>query len=317
MNTLRLVRFVFRIIRALFRASGIGKIRLGNTPLYVPIRRKLYRFIWKFSAPNADKPLLVEGHKIYGIGPDRGGTNGMGLLMDSYEEDSTHLFKELIQQGMAVIDIGAHVGYYTLLAARGVGPSGRVYAFEPQRDNFRWLKKNIEINGYLNVTTVAKAVTDMTGFLKLWLTTSSGEHSIYPDQGSIRLGAEEDHGSGQKNELVQATTIDDFLEAEGWPSIGAIKIDAEGAEHQVFAGMQRLFKRQDNLKIIFEFNRLRFEEIGVNSLECLQSLQANNFTLHSIGRKKTNALSSDDILFLCRKSSTNINLLAFKGAYEN
>ena len=117
--------------------------------------------------------------------------------------------------------------------------------------------------------------------------------------------------------MVQATTIDDFLEAEGWPSIGVIKIDAEGAEHQIFAGMQRLLKRQDDLRIIFEFNRFRFEEIGVNSLEYLQSLQANNFTLHSIGRKKTKALGSDDILFLCSESLGNTNLLAFRGAYEN
>ena len=316
MSTLRLARFVFRIIRGLFRASGIGKIRLGNSLLYVPIRKKLYQFIWKYSARNPDKPLLVEGHNIWGIGQNRGGGNGMGLLMDSYEEDSTRLFKEFIQQGMAVIDIGAHVGYYTLLAARGVGSSGRVYAFEPERDNFRWLKKNIEMNGYTNVTTVPKAVTDETGFIKLWLMDSSGGHSIYPEK-DISHGAQEDNGSGQKKELVETTTIDDFLEAEGWPSIGVIKIDAEGAEHQVFAGMQRLFKRQDNLKIIFEFNRLRFEEIGVNSFECLQSLQANNFTLHSIDRKKTNALSSDDILFLCSKSSINVNLLASKGAYEN
>ena len=290
MNTLRLVRFVFRIIRALFRASGVGRIRLGNSLLYLPIRKKLYQFIWKFSAPNPDKPLLVGGQKIYGIGPNRGSANGMGLIMDSYEEDSTRLFKEFIHQGMAVIDIGAHVGYYTLLAAKGVGPSGRVYAFEPEPDNFRWLEKNIEVNGHLNVTTVAKAVTDKTGFIKLWLTTSSGAHSIYPHQGGIRQGAEEDHGSGQKNELVEATTIDDFLEAEGWPSIGVIKIDAEGAEHQIFTGMQRLLKRQDDLRIIFEFNRFHFDEIGVNSLEYLQSLQANNFTLHSIGRKKNNRI---------------------------
>jgi len=306
MSMLRLQRSIYRKTRALFRASGINKIRLGNTLLYVPIRRKLYRFIWKFSAPDLDKPIEVGGHQICGIGPKRGGLNGMGLLMDSYEEDSTRLFKEFIKQGMTVIDVGAHIGYYTLLAARGVGPSGRVYAFEPEVDNFRWLNKNIEMNGYLNVTTVAKAITDKTGSIKLWLATGSGSHSIYPNQ-----------GSSQKKELIEATTIDDFLEAEGWPSIGVIKIDVEGAEKQVFTGMQRLLKRQDDLKIIFEFNRLHFEEIGINSLEFLQSLQANNFTLHSIGRKKTNAMSSDEILFLCSKSMTNTNLLACKGTYEN
>ena len=121
----------------------------------------------------------------------------------------------------------------------------------------------------------------------------------------------------QKNELVKSTTIDDFLEAENWPSIGLIKIDVEGAEYQVFNGMKRLLRKQNNLNIIFEFNRLRFEEIGINPLEFLQSLETNNFKLYSIGRKKANILSQEEILSLCNESRGNINLLACKGFYEN
>ena len=192
MSMVRLQRRIFKIVRALFRASRIGRIRVGNSLLYIPIRRKLYRFIWKFSAPDPHKPLEVDGHQIYGIGPNRGGCNGMGILMDSYEEATTRIFKELTQQGMVVIDIGAHIGYYTLLAAREAGHSGRVYAFEPEVDNYRWLIKNVEINGYQNVTTVAKAVADRTGSIKLWIGNSSGTHSIYPEA-----------AGGQKSKLIK------------------------------------------------------------------------------------------------------------------
>ncbi len=303
---LRLQRRMFRLARAVFRASGIHRIRVGNLLLYAPIRRSLYRFIWKVSAPDPDIPTEVQGHQICGIGPNRGGTNGMGILMDSYEEDSTRIFKELTQPDANVIDIGAHIGYYTLIAARGVGPNGKVYAFEPEVENYRWLQKNIEINGYQNVTTVSKAVAEKTGSLKLWLGNGSGTHSIYPEP-----------GGSQKNELVEATTIDDFLKAEGWPPIGVIKIDAEGAEPQVFIGMQQLLKHQNKLKIIFEFNRCRFEEIGLNPLNFLQSLQDKDLTLHSIGAKETNALSANDILYIGNESIGNINLLARKEINED
>jgi len=306
MSMLRLQRWMFRLVRAVFRASGLNRIRVGNSLLYAPIRRSLYRFLWKVSAPDPDIPMEVQGHQICGIGPNRGATNGMGILMDSYEEDSTRMFKELTQPDTTVIDIGAHIGYYTLLAARGVGPSGRVYAFEPEVANYRWLLRNIEINGYENVTAISKAVADKTGPLKLWLGSGSGTHSIYP--------APRDD---QKNELVEATTIDDFLEAEGWPAIEVVKMDAEGAEPQVFKGMQRLLERQDSLKIIFEFNRCGLVDIGHDPLEFLQSLQALKLTLHSLGSKQTRALSSEDILSLSRTSMGNRNLLARKATNEN
>ena len=306
MSMLRLQRRIFRLARAIFRESGINRIRVGNSLLYAPIRKNLYRFIWKFSAPDLDKPMEVQGHQICGIGPNRGGANGMGILMDSYEEDSTRIFKELTQPGTTVIDIGAHIGYYTLLAARGVGPSGRVYAFEPEAENYRWLLRNIEINGYKNVTALSKAVAGKTGPLELWLGSGSGTHSIYPEP-----------RDDQKNELVEATTIDDFLEAEGWPVIEVIKMDAEGAEPQVFKGMQRLLDRQDSLKIIFEFNRRGLEDIGHDPLKFLQRLQANKLTLHALGSKEPRVLSSEDILSLCRTSMGNRNLLVCKATNEN
>ena len=314
---LQVVRFLFKATRGIFRFSRIGKIKVVKTFIYIPIRRKLYRFVWRFIAPNLDKVVEIGGHKISGIGSNRGGLNGMGLLMDAYEESSSYIFKDFIQPGNNVIDIGAHIGYYTLLAAREVGPSGMVFAFEPEIENCKWLEKNIKSNNYKNVKIVTKAVTEKTGTLNLWLGNSSGSHSIFQSFDGIKKDQNKNMSPNQKSQLVESISIDNFLEQEGFPDIGVIKIDAEGAEKSVFDGMNKLLRRQNNLKIIFEFNRINFEKNNISSLSLLTDLQEKDFDLYSIENKKLNLLSAEDIIFLSEKSMTNRNLLAIKEMNED
>jgi hypothetical protein len=99
----------------------------------------------------------VNGHKMYIP------TGNIGCGIAPYEPETTAVFLSLITDGDVVVDLGAHVGYYTLLAARRVGPEGRVFAFEPNPDNFRLLVKNIESNLYSNVIPVQKAVSNGRG----------------------------------------------------------------------------------------------------------------------------------------------------------
>jgi precorrin-6B methylase 2 len=91
---------------------------------------------------------------------DPGGQQALGR---AYEPMTTLAFHTLVQPGDRVVDVGAHVGYFTLLAARLCGPNGRVFAFEPHPDNFRLLERNIRENGAENVTAVRKAVADRAG----------------------------------------------------------------------------------------------------------------------------------------------------------
>lgn len=304
---LKIFRQFFRISRWIFRLSGIGKIKIGNTLLYVPIRTKLYRFIWRIADLNPEKPIEIAGHKILGIGPNRGGLNGLSLLMNTYEEDSSFMFREFIDPGSNVIDIGAHIGFYSLIAAEKVGPSGRVFAFEPEIENYKWLKKNVDLNGYQNVKIVTKAVTEKSGSINLWIGNSSGSHSIYQNFSETK-----GNNSNQNTQIVDTVSIDDFLESQGWPNIQVIKMDVEGAEKLAFEGMQELFKRQEHLKIIFEYNRLTFEENGIDSMAFFKILLDNNFTLFHVSKKNKNALSIDEISNIASELMTNINLVAIK-----
>ena len=90
----------------------------------------------------------IEGNKIYLDESD-------SLFLSSgilHEKTIVNLVKNEIKKGDVVIDIGAHIGYYTVLFAKLVGPEGRVFAFEASPTNFKILKKNVDVNGYQNVT---------------------------------------------------------------------------------------------------------------------------------------------------------------------
>jgi FkbM family methyltransferase len=155
---------------------------------------------------------------------------------------------------MIVIDAGAHVGYYSLLAARRVGPAGKVYAFEPDPANYQLLLDNIELNGYSNITAVNAALSNQEGHSTLFLTTlDTGRHSLYrqdlPLKGSVD---------------VPATTLDAFLAAEGWPNVGLVKVDVEGSEADLLDGMTRLLDRSSDIELIMEFNPSLLLTAGVD-----------------------------------------------------
>jgi len=205
----------------------------------------------------------VHGHRMHLA--SAGGYPPVDMAMDRYEPRTTQLLEEVVKPGMVIIDIGAHVGYYTLLAARQVGPTGRVYAFEPNQENHSLLLKNIEVNGYANVVATKMAVSDRVGSSPLYLTAlDSGRHSLYR------------HGLPERGvATIETTTLDTFLESVDWPKVDLIKIDVEGAEVAVLDGMAKVIERSANLKLIIEFNPTLLRNAGVAPLEFLERLASS------------------------------------------
>jgi FkbM family methyltransferase len=196
----------------------------------------------------------------------------LDMVRDRYEPGTTRLFQDMVKPGMVVIDIGAHVGYFTLLAAKNAGPTGKVYSFEPEPNNYDLLIKNIEINEYANIAATKMAVSDHTGSSELFLTAlDSGRHSMFhhdlPEHGST---------------AVETTTLDSFLESEGWPQIDLMKIDVEGAEATVLDGITRLIERSTGLKMIVEFNPALLQSAGVIPLQFLERLSSEGWGVNLI-----------------------------------
>jgi FkbM family methyltransferase len=191
-------------------------------------------------------PFLIDGHKIFLSGrnaPSWAFVNS--VLHDQYEPETKALLCRLIQPGMTVFDIGAHVGHYTLLAARIVGPTGHVYAFEAEPENFAILKRNVELNGYKNVTCVPKAVSNRTGTLDFFVSHQGNDrHTLIGDPNSM---------SHVTKRSVPAVSIDDFVAEIGCPTADVIKMDVEGAEPFVLEGMTDMLRRSTGPQIVLEF----------------------------------------------------------------
>jgi len=193
---------------------------------------------------------------------------GPEALAGTYERDTVVVLQDLLSPGMTMVDLGAHVGYLSLVAARCVGPSGRVYAFEPQPETHDLLLKNIEANGYGNVIRpVRTAVSNTTGSVALFKAEKDCmEASFYPTP-----------GASLHKVVVEMTTLDAFFAAEGWPTVHLVKMDIEGAEKVALEGMRELSARNPDLILIMEFNPDVQAAAGVTPEELFETLSALGF----------------------------------------
>ncbi|HEX2166776.1 MAG TPA: FkbM family methyltransferase [Longimicrobiales bacterium] len=180
------------------------------------------------------------------------------ILGGSYEPEQTQLFQQQIPAGATVFDVGAHVGYYTLLSAVLTGPRGRVFAFEPNPVNHTFLQRHVTLNRLANVTVENAAVSDRNGTAAFAFGTGSG---------TGRLDA------GGKLE-VRTLRLDDFCRAQDVRP-GFIKIDVEGAELHVLRGAA------ENIEAHHPVIFLSTHGPQVHS-ECLAWLRERNYALHPI-----------------------------------
>lgn len=152
------------------------------------------------------------------------------------------LLREAAAPGMTVVDVGAFVGYFTLLAAREIGPSGRVIAFEPDPRDFPWLERNVALNGVGDrVTALLSAAVDRPGTTRFFLV--QGDQS----QSSVYRGAEDDLAID-----VACTTVDQQL---GGEAAHLIKVDVEGSELRTLLGMKRTLEAAgDDVTMFIEWN---------------------------------------------------------------
>jgi FkbM family methyltransferase len=165
-------------------------------------------------------------------GPMRGmrwivGSGDHGYWLGSYELDFQRMLAGKIQAGEIVYDIGAHVGYYTLLASRAVGPEGHVYSFEPLPRNAHFIERHLHINRLGNVMFKQVAVADQTGRVNFGGGVSSSTGRIIP-QGKFE---------------VQAVKLDDLLSSGEIQPPRVMKIDVEGAEGAVLQGSVSLLEK--------------------------------------------------------------------------
>jgi FkbM family methyltransferase len=159
---------------------------------------------------------------------------GQNYLRGDAEQTVQKILVERLRSGMVFYDLGANIGLFTLLAARLVGDSGKVFSFEPDPENTSRLRRNIQRNGFANVTIVEKGVWSTTTKLNFVI---SGADS--PDHGVGKFVAAQNDTAGA---LTQCVSLDDFTQGSSVPPPDALKCDVEGAEVEALRGGTKLLQ---------------------------------------------------------------------------
>lgn len=222
------------------------------------------------------KPVNYYGFKVYCNPYDRTITPII-LQGMPYEEDSINIIKK-INKGDTVIDIGANIGIYTLFLSRFTGEKGKIYAFEPDPKNYKYLIKNVKANKLNNIVAVNKALGNKNGKVYLYIDSiNSGANSLAINNLEKIKG----------KVLVDMVTLDDFFFKEVKNlKVDFIKSDAQGAEPLIFEGAKGILSENKDLKILMEFWPFGIRNLGKDPLDFLESLSSFDFDIYEIKDNK-------------------------------
>jgi FkbM family methyltransferase len=156
------------------------------------------------------------------------------------------------KQGDIVIDIGAHIGRYTIIASKRVGMNGKVVAIEASPSNFEMLNRNIQLNQLTNIISLNHVVYSKEAKIKLYLPGQESGHTIYNTIIS-------DRATNEKFVETNANTLDYLLQSNGikQEQINWIKIDVEGAEFEVLKGATNVLSNSKDIALLIEIHNLR------------------------------------------------------------
>lgn len=156
---------------------------------------------------------------------------GRNYLLGSLELSVQSAVAARLQPGDVFYDLGANIGFYSLLAVRCIGPQGKIFCFEPDAMIAERLRRNVARNGFANIKVVEAGVWSASGTLQF-----SPADDSSPDRGvGTFIGAD-----GMSGKAVPTVALDDFV--LGAPPPDAIKCDVEGAEWEVFRGAEKLLR---------------------------------------------------------------------------
>ena len=193
------------------------------------------------------------------------------IVMTKHEEEIIDLFHP--KEGDTVIDVGAHMGRYTITSSKYVGPNGKVIAIEAHPYNFKMLQCNISLNGLTNVTAVNCALYSKRDKIKLYLPDEKEGYTMHHSVMSNYLITKYDEKIEQNFIEVQAYALDELLETSGIKQVNWIKIDVEGAEYEVLKGAKEVLSASKRISILVEIH-------GKDTYEpTIELLRANNFKI--------------------------------------
>lgn len=246
---------IFRRTSSFFRQHDVRA-----KPVRAILRRARWRAHWALR-PNDPFELRTWTHGLTISLPDTGAAAQVYYRQFS-STSLARLLSLALTPGMHFLDVGAHVGEYSLLAGHLVGPSGRVDAIEPQAGLARVIESNARRNGLMNVVVHQVAVSDREERRALEVDPSSG--------GSWLSRARSSGGAP-----VESMSLDSLLEKMGSDRVDIAKVDAAGNEADVFRGAERALSGSNLPLLIYKLygSQVVADRYGRDSLDAMRMLQ--------------------------------------------
>lgn len=198
-----------------------------------------------------------------------------------FEYKETHVLKSYLKEGMTFLDIGANIGWHTLLAAKYVGDIGKVISFEPVENTFNHLKENVSLNKLGNVNIFKFALSD-----------TDGSFPIYPisenNDGSNSLFSFNDHDI--PIEYIESRVGSELLKSIAINKVDFCKIDVEGAEIKVINGLNEFFTEKRIKTLMIELNDAALKRASGSANELVSKLKSFGYEIVDI---KTNKLINE------------------------
>jgi FkbM family methyltransferase len=214
--------------------------------------------------PGSYKVVEVLDYKLKVNLQDRGLSRD--ILFDGIREpQATAIVQRLVKDGMRALDIGANIGYYTIMFSKLVGKKGEVCAVEPIAKNFALLSENIRLNSAQNVRSYQLALSEKSGKSTLFVSKQSNLSSMNKNQ-YTRAGSVE----------VQCKSLDDFIEGFCTGNVDFIKMDVEGHEYEILMSSKKI-QQAKNLSMFVEIHPALIGRIKTNEL--LKHLKKSGFRL--------------------------------------
>ncbi len=274
-------RFFFEILRTLlvlFTGHGYDRsARINN--FHHKLSFRLHKLLPLFGITGIRK-VPVPG-TIVGDAPSRymyvraedGGVAHQLIMYHAYEPFESKLVKEHLKPGLTVYNIGANLGYYSILASECVGPQGKVYAFEPAPENFELLQRTVAENRISNIELIQAAVGAAVGSAVLSISsTNSGDHQLQ-------------NIASREHVVVNVLSIDSFI-SEGHRKPDAIIMDVQGSELDALRGGTELLASKHPLVIFTEFWPSGLDQRHPNGAkEMLEILERASFRMSTIDEK--------------------------------
>jgi FkbM family methyltransferase len=223
-----------------------------------------------------------------------------------YDQAETRLVRKLLKPGDGFFDVGANVGYYSLVASQIIGNSGRVHAFEPIAENVAAFKETITVNSIANIIVNQVAVGAADGSLTLYVGDGRAKSSGWASQVLSE--------SRPKALVVDMISLDGYIQREAIDHIRLVKLDIEGAERDALLGMQALLSQPDAPDLLCEINPYLLGRQNLDSRALTRFLADHGYFLYQADKLTAGNMDPDKIIvqlinLFCTKNPAQIENL--------